>query len=50
MLVSNCATGDSTELQFKVNTGSYELSLFKPLLCKVADAESDVSNYNHCMY
>ena len=42
--------GDSTELQFKVNTGSYELPLFKPPLCKVADAESDVSSYSHCMY
>ena len=50
MLVSNCATGDSTELQFKVNTGSYELPLFKPPLCKVADAESDVSSYNYYMY
>ena len=48
-----CSAGDSTELQFKVNTGSYELPLFKPPLCKVADAESDVSATQcttHCTY
>ena len=35
--------GNSTELQYKVNEGSYELPLFKPPLCKVADAECNVS-------
>ena len=37
-----CA-GNSTQLQYKVNEGSYELPLFKPPLCKVADAECNVS-------
>ena len=32
-----------------MNTGSYELPLFKPPLCKVADAESDVSTL-YCSY
>ena len=42
MSAYNSSIGNSTGLQYKVNTGSYELPLFKPPLCKVADAESDV--------
>ena len=38
----NSSIGNSTDLLYKVNMGSYELPLFKPPLCKVADAESDV--------
>ena len=48
-MVYYCTIGGSTELQFKVNTGSYELPLFKPPLCKVTDAESDVSTSNACI-
>ena len=32
-----------------MNRGSYELPLFKPPLCKVADAESDVSTTIACI-
>ena len=36
--------GESNDKQeFKVNSGCYELPLFKPPVCKLADAESDVS-------
>ena len=40
-----CLLGESRDKQqFQVNSGSYELPLFKPPVCKLADSEADVSS------